>query len=267
MKLNFYTSHLTVTSNDESKEGKNSKNNMINVEKYIKRMILISMRKKKYFEKHDYFYEEEKRRKFDLKNLKIRPTPFQIYQKLKIKNCLTAEKLINNNKKILTFNPINNNEILLKNKQNPIIINNLNLKNKNKTKSAKSNNQFFRTQLNFFRPQKSVLFHPNENTDLDDNNTMTSPKNNTKFTKYRAKSHYHTININKTNKIIQTTDQKNISRKKINYKLDKFPVLDIFNYKTNLKMKNPELKSRNNFKERKKSLPFFNNDERKITCL
>ena len=51
MKLNFYTSHLTVTSNDESKEGKNSKNNMINVEKYIKRMILISMRKKKIFRK------------------------------------------------------------------------------------------------------------------------------------------------------------------------------------------------------------------------
>ena len=255
MKLNFYTSHLTVTSNDESKEGKNSKNNMINVEKYIKRMILISMRKKKYFEKHDYFYEEEKRKKFDLKNLKIRPTPFQIYQKLKIKNCLTSEKLIINNKKILTFNPINNCEILNKIKQNPITINNLNFKNKKKNKSPKSNNEFFRTQLNFFRPQKSILFHLNENTDLDDNNTMTSPMNKTKLT------------INKTNIIIQTTDQKNISRKKINYKLDKFPVLDIFNYKTNLKMKNLESKSRNNLKERKKSLPFFNNDERKITCI
>ena len=39
MKLKFYTSHLSVSSNDESKEAKKIKNNMINVENYIKRMI------------------------------------------------------------------------------------------------------------------------------------------------------------------------------------------------------------------------------------
>ena len=107
MKLKFYTSHLSVSSNDESKETKKIKNNMINVENYIKRMILISMRIKKYLEKHDYFYEEEKRRKFDLKNIKIKPTPFQKYQKFKLKRNITAEKNINNNKRNLISDRFN----------------------------------------------------------------------------------------------------------------------------------------------------------------
>ena len=107
MKLKIYRSHLTVTSNDDSKEGKKSKMNLMNVEKYIKNMILISIRTKKFFEKHDYFYEEEKRRKFDLKNIKIRPTPFQKYQKLKTKKFLITEKQINNTQRIMTSYPIN----------------------------------------------------------------------------------------------------------------------------------------------------------------
>ena len=82
MKLKIYGSHLTVTSNDDSKEGKKSKMNLMNVEKYIKNMILISIRTKKFFEKHDYFYEEEKRRKFDLKNIKITPSMIVTWSQL-----------------------------------------------------------------------------------------------------------------------------------------------------------------------------------------
>ena len=129
---------------------------------------------------------------------------------------------------------------------------------KNKTDN---NNQFFKTQLNFFRPQNSLLSTLNDNTESNDTDTITSRMNHTRF---RSKSNYHIISANKTNKIIQTTEPKNISRKKINYKLDKFPILDIFNYKNNLLAKNLDYKSRNDLKERKRNLPFVNNDERKI---
>ena len=260
MKLKIYRSHLTVTSNDDSKEGKKSKMNLMNVEKYIKNMILISIRTKKFFEKHDYFYEEEKRRKFDLKNIKIRPTPFQKYQKLKTKKFLTTEKQINNTQRIMTSYPFNIRDRLNKNNENLITINNLNYKYMRKNKTD-NNNQFFKTQLNFFRPQNSLLSPLNDNIESNDTDTITSRMNHTRF---RSKSNYHIISANKTNKIIQTAEPKNIFRKKINYKLDKFPILDIFNYKNNLLAKNLDYKSRNDLKERKRNLPFVNNDERKI---
>jgi hypothetical protein len=260
MKLKVYKSHLTVTSSDDSKEGKKSKMNLINVEKYIKNMILISIRAKKFFEKNDYFYEEEKRRKFDLKNIKIKLTPFQKYQKLKTKKFLTTEKQINNTQRVMTSYPIYIRDRLNKNNQNLITINNLNFKNMRKNKTD-NNNQFYLTHMNFFRPQKCLLSPLNENTESNDNDTITSRMNHKRF---RSKSNYHTISAKKTNKKIQTTETKNIFRKKLNYKLDKFPILDIFNYKNNLLAKNLDYKSRNDLKERKRNLPFVNNDERKI---
>ena len=262
MKLKFYTSHLSVSSNDESKEAKKIKNNMINVENYIKRMILISMKIKKYLEKHDYFYEEEKRRKFDLKNIKIKPTPFQKYQKFKLKRNITAEKNINNNKRNLISDQFNNNEIVNKNKQNLITINNFNFRNMPKNNPDNNNNnllnnKFFRTQRNFYSPKKSLSCPLSEYSESEEHNTITSRMNSTKFARFRTKSNVYTINANKNNKIIQTASPKNMNRKKFKYKLDKFPILDIFNYKNNLKVKNAQFKSRNDLKERKGSLPFF----------
>ena len=127
----------------------------------------------------------------------------------------------------------------------------------NKQFKTQFNNQFFRTQLNFFAPQKNLSYPLNDYSESEEHNIITSRMNSTKFSKFRTKSNFHAINAIKTNKIIQTAEPKNINRKKINYKLDKFPILDIFNYKNNLKVKNSEFKSRNDLKERKGSLPFF----------
>ena len=256
MKLKFYTSHLSVSSNGESKQEKKNKNDMTNVENYIKRMILISMKIKKYIEKHDYFYEEKKRKKFDLKNIKIKPTPFQKYQKFKLKRNLTAKKNINNNKRTLISAQINNHEILNKNKKNFITINNINFRTISKNKSD-NNSQLFRTKMNFHSPKKSHSHPLSEYSESEEYNTITSRMNSTKVSRFRTKSNLYTINSNRTKKIIQTASPKNMNRKKFKFNLDKFPILDIFNYKNNLKVKDSEFRSRNDLKERKGSLPFF----------
>ena len=202
MSLQKYTSHISLTSVDNNNEEKKSKGDNNKLEKYIKRLILISMRTKKYYEKHDYFYEEEKRRKFDLKNLKIKLTPFQKYQIYKTKRNLTTEKFINNSKRVITSCPINNQNKKNLFNRNLITINNFNIKHMRKNKTH-TNNQFYHTHNNFFYKPKNILFSKNELTESNDINEIYSKINNTKS---RAKSNYQTINILRTNKIIQTAD-------------------------------------------------------------
>ena len=258
MKLKLYKSHLSISSADENKDNKKSENICSNVEKYINKLILISLKTKKFFEKNDYFYEEEKRRKFDLKNIKIKLTPFQKYQKLKNKKLLTTEKQINNSKTILHSYPINNNRIK-RNKINPNLftINSTNIKIMRKNKTHQ-NNQFYQTHRNFFsKPKKKFLLSLNEPTESNTYHTITNKNNNNKFN-FRSKSNYQTINIHKTNKIIQTTELNKKSGDKINSILDQFPILDIFNFKSKINDNLLNFKSKKEKEERKKRNPFLN---------
>ena len=164
MNIKRYKSHLTISSDDKNnKEKQKAKQNLSNVEKYITKLILISIRTKKILEKHDYFYKAEKRRKFDLKNLKIRPTTFQKYQRFKNEKFLTLEKQnndINNYKRILTSYPNTNRERKNKINKNLISINHYDLKKLRKNKTHNNNQIFHRTQNNFFSGSKVLNIFP-----------------------------------------------------------------------------------------------------------
>jgi hypothetical protein len=232
MKLKRYTSHLTISSDDNNIEKQKAKNNLSHIEKYIKKLILISIKTKKILEKNDYFYEEEKRKKFNLKNIKIKPTPFQKYQKFKNNKfpILTQNNFNNNNnknKRILTSYPINNQQRVIKINSNLITISNFNIKHLRKNKTHSNNQyQFYRTHNNFFFKPKRIL------TNL---NLKTEPNNNN-FT-IKSKTNYRTIKINKSNKIIQTAEPKKRKREKIFSALNKFPILNIFNYHSKINNK------------------------------
>ena len=232
MKLKRYTSHLTISSDDNNKESQKAKNNLSHVEKYIKKLILISIKTKKILEKNDYFYEEEKRKKFDLKNIKIKPTPFQKYQKFKNNKYPIILKQNNNktNKRILTSYPINNHQEMNKINSNLITISNFNIKHLRKNKTQSNNQyQFYRTHNNFFFKPKRILTHLN---------LQTEPNNNIlKQDTIKSKTNYRTIKINKSNKIIQSAEPKKRKREKIFSALNKFPILNIFNYHSKINNK------------------------------
>ena len=236
MKLKRYTSHLTISSDDNNIEKQKAKNNLSHIEKYIKKLILISIKTKKILEKNDYFYEEEKRKKFNLKNIKIKPTPFQKYQKFKNNKfpILTQNNFNNNNNKnnrILTSYPINNQQRVIKINSNLITISNFNIKHLRKNKTHSNNQyQFYRTHKNFFFKPKRLLSNLNLQTEPNKNNNL-------KQDTIQSKAKYHTIKINKSNKIIQTAEPKKRSREKLFSALDKFPILNIFNYQSKINNK------------------------------
>ena len=262
MKLKLYKSHLSISSIDESKENKKSKNKFTDIEKYMNKLILISLKTKKFYEKNDYFYEEEKRKKFDLKNIKIKLTPFQKYQRYKTKKTLTTEKQINNSKTILYNYPINNR--IRKNKINPNLftINNTYIKRMRKNKTNQ-NNQFYHTHHNFFfKPKKKLILQPNQLT--EPNVYQTINNNNIKFNP-RSKSNYQTINIHKTNKIIQTNESNKKIGDKVNITFDQFPILDVFNSKSKINENWIKNKLKKQREERKKRIPFVNINKAKFS--
>ena len=88
-------SHISISSTESNKntfnyyknKGKteNRKNESINsnVEKeLIKKLILISLKNKKFLERNDYFFSETKRQRNN-KKIKLKLTPFQLYEKFK----------------------------------------------------------------------------------------------------------------------------------------------------------------------------------------
>ena len=76
--------------------------------------------------KNDYFLQKDKRRRFDLKNIKLKPTPFQRYQTIKNKKYAIFEKQnnINNKKRAITSYAINHNNRMNKNNKHLLKINN-----------------------------------------------------------------------------------------------------------------------------------------------
>ena len=248
MNIKRYKSHLTISSDDKNnKEKQKAKQNLSNVEKYITKLILISIRTKKILEKHDYFYKAEKRRKFDLKNLKIKPTPFQKYQRFKNEKFLTLEKQnndINNYKRILTSYPNTNRERKNKINKNLISINHYDLKKLRKNKTHNNNQIFHRTQNNFFSGSKVLNIFPLQK-EYNDN-----------FKSLKSKRKH----IKKSNKIIQTAEQNKRSRVKIFSALDKFPILNIFSRNSKLS-ENLFVSKSGKRRERKKIKIHVNNFE------
>ena len=86
-------SHITVSSTDSNNSTFNNfmKNNSTkkktiindNLEKALKKLILISLKNRKYLEKNDYFFSNSNNKKKNIKKIKLKLTPFQEYEKYK----------------------------------------------------------------------------------------------------------------------------------------------------------------------------------------
>ena len=164
-------SHISISSNeysdnslDKNKNKKQSLNN-INLEQYLNKLILISLKHKKFLERNDYFYSQLKRQT-NIKKVKLKLTPFQKYEKFKmiskkIKLNKTKNKYPLNTKKypnkintlLTTKNYKIKNKIYENNSNNPVnhysnsnyIINNKPIFNKTKLyiNSIDTNNNFY----------------------------------------------------------------------------------------------------------------------------
>ena len=111
-----------------------------------------------------------------------------------------------------------------------ITVINFNIKHLRKNKTQSNNQyQFYRTHNNFFFKPKRILTNLNLKTEPN--------KNNFKQDTIKSKTNYRTIKINKSNKIIQTTEPKKRKREKIFSALNKFPILNIFNYHSKINNK------------------------------
>ena len=273
MFLKKYKSHISMSSIENNKENDEGKDKLLNTEKYIQRLILISMRTKKILEQNDYFLEKDKRKRFDLKNIKLKPTPFQRYQTIKNKKYAIFEKQnnINNKKRAITSYAINHNNRMNKTNTHLLTINNFNFK---KPKSLRKNkthndNQFYHTHNNFFIKRKNIAINY---TDWNETNNYSYNNNNIynqlQNKNFRVKSNYCTIHINKnsnkSNKVCQTNDSEKTKNNNNNL-LKEFPALNIFNYKSKVYKKDEINRFRK--EKRKKNLPYINLDEEKFNGL
>ena len=259
-------SHITISSNENNNNSNNlnKKSNLDKanqpfkneiLEKYLNKLILISLKHKKFLERHDYFYSQLKK-KNNLKKIKLKLTPFQKYEKFK-----NFTKKIKLKKNLITENNHykNKNNLILKNYKN----NNL---NKNKTE----NNQFCLTNYqakslnNNNRIRNKTRIYINSITNYNyNNNEPKILKNKFSFMSY-DNNQMNSMNINKTNKTCQTFRNKT-AYKKINKRIDS-SLSGIIKSKRNLgtlssafirPLKIINLKSRN---IKKFDLPYIKND-------
>ena len=109
---NTLKSHITISSTDSNnstfnnfmKNNNNKKRPFINdnLEADLKKLILISLKNKKYLEKNDYFFSHSHKKKKNIKNIKLKLTPFQEYEKYK--NFLMKRQLSNSELNSSQFN-------------------------------------------------------------------------------------------------------------------------------------------------------------------
>jgi len=87
-------SHITISSTDSNnstfnnfmKNNNDKKKPLINdnnLENDLKKLILISLKNKKYLEKNDYFFSNKNKNKKNIKKIQLKLTPFQEYEKYK----------------------------------------------------------------------------------------------------------------------------------------------------------------------------------------
>lgn len=210
-------SHISISSTDSNKntfnyykkKGKieNRKNESINsnIEKeLIKKLILISLKNTKYLEKNDYFISKSTKQK-PFKKIKLKLTPFQIYEKYKMYSN-NKKKHINNS--ILNSYPLTN---LLSRNNNLITIKNYNIIKKNKSDL----NKLFNTNYAHSYLKRNIKPRNNNRifiSSIDSNKiNKVFKKSNIRIKKnlYLNDSYEYNFkkNLDKTNKICQTNNR------------------------------------------------------------
>ena len=213
--LKFQKSHISISSNeynedDNNNNGKQSINN-VNLEQYLNKLILISLKHKKFLERNDYFYSQLKR-KNNIKKVKLKLTPFQKYEKYKM-----ISKKIKSNKSII---PINNIKVEKKYMNDLQTTKNsyTTMKNKTLEKNKFCLTNYYPNHLHYNKPRiksKTKIYINSINTNTThtkqinvNNNYLYKPDLKIKKNKYSHLSYdnniNYTININKDNKIHPT---------------------------------------------------------------
>jgi hypothetical protein len=209
-------SHISISSIDykinnvkETKKSINNNNNN-NIEQYLNKLILISLKHKKFLERNDYFYSKFKKNN-NTKKIKLKLTPFQKYEKYKI-----ISKKIKSNKNLI---PLNINNInLIQSKNINLNLNNLTTKNNNLRKNrTQENNKFCITNYhpnylnnnNKIRNKTKVYINS-----IGSNRNLYKPNLRIKKNKYSNISYdnVNILNVNKNSKMCQTYRNKTAFR-------------------------------------------------------
>jgi hypothetical protein len=189
-----------------------------NLEKDLKKLILISLKNKKYLEKNDYFFSisnknNKNKNKKNIKQIKLKLTPFQEYEKYK--NLSMKRQLSNSELNSSQFNDpwpkININELLtIKNchhlKKSKSDLNQLCLYN---YKDNHLNNNFNKNRTNFFissidNDKINNIFNSNESNNIKRSIKIDDSYDNNYIKEIRGKlchtnNAYETVNNNAKN--------------------------------------------------------------------
>ena len=210
-------SHISISSHDEDNKSfnhlyqKNNKNkirislNNDNLEKYLNKLILISLRHKKFLERNDYFYSQLNK-KNKIKKVKLKLTPFQKYEKYKN----ISKKIQQSNSILNSFYPLSNHNKY----HNLFTMQNYRYLKKNKTQD---NNRFCLTN---YHPKnhKNIKIENKEKifiNSVDNNNNLYDIKLRIKKNKYSSFScdnnniikKNNILNINKSNKKLSISNR------------------------------------------------------------
>lgn len=196
--INYFYDNINNKSLNSKNKTKQSINNY-DIEKDLKKLILISLKNKKFLEKNDYFFSNSIKKK-NTKKIKLKLTPFQVYEKFKQ---FSLQKKLNNTiinsyrlNDFSTKNEINNlftTKNLKKNKTylskfcltnyHPIY-KNRNLKTKNNTKifisSIDNNKNDIFKSFESKKEYKKILYI-NDFNDNNVNKTIKVHKSNNKY--------------------------------------------------------------------------------------
>ena len=240
-------SHITISSTDSNnstfnnfmKNNSDKKKPLINdnLEKDLKKLILISLKNKKYLEKNDYFFSNSNRNKKNIKKRKLKLTPFQEYEKYK--NLSMKRQLSNSELNSSQFNDpwpkININELLtIKNchhlKKSKSDLNHLclcnyndNLLNNNYNK--KNTTKFFISSID--NDKINNMFNSKESNIIKKNIKIDDPYDNNYIKEIRDKLYltnnaYITVNNNIKNEKKRKLPKINIYKRYLGSKTPSF---------------------------------------------
>ena len=204
-------SHISISSvesnyktDNDFYKNNNKFNNFNNNDLDIKKLVLISLKNTKYLERNDYFVSNSNKQK-TFKKIKLKLTPFQIYEKYKMYSNKKQKKI---NNSILNCYPLTN---ILSRNNNLITIKNYKAIKKNKSDL----NKLFNTNITHSylkcnikpRNNKRILINSIDNNKI--NNILKTPSIRIKKKLYLNDSYDSNFkkNINKSNKICQTNNR------------------------------------------------------------
>ena len=203
-------SHISTSSNDyninNNENGiRKSINNNNNLENYLNKLILISLKHKKFLERNDYFYSKLKKQNNN-KKLKLKLTPFQKYEKYKInlkkiklnKNIypLNINLVQNNNKIVNNLLTTKNNNKLRKNKtqeNNKFCITNYHPNNLNNKIRTRNKTKIYINSIDTLGNNMKIKKNKYSNISYDNNNPLNINKNNKMCQTFRNKTAYKSV--------------------------------------------------------------------------